>query len=79
LASRLKEINDTIKALTVEKASLETELQSNLSHPRCKIGDVKVQKVNRLGNIDYQSIEVLKTIDLEKYRKPMISYWKFSF
>ena len=33
-----------------------------------------VSKVLRKGNIDYGSIEELKTVDLEKYRKEPISY-----
>lgn len=79
MAVRLMDLDNEIKALNSEKIALQAELQSSLSHPRCKIGAVKMQKVTRIGAIDYDKIEILKTIDLEQYRKPMISYWRFSY
>ena len=78
-ANRLKQIDVAMKELMFEKNELELELKSTLPHPRCKIGDIRIQKVNRQGAIDYEQIEVLRTIDLEKYRKPLITYWRFSF
>jgi hypothetical protein len=34
-------------------------------------------QVNRKGSVDYTSIPGIKSLDLDKYRKPDISYWKF--
>lgn len=79
IASRLKEVNEELESLLSEKESLESQLKSCISHPRTKIGDIKAQKIDRAGNIDYSKIEILKTIDLEQYRKPMVSYWRFSY
>jgi putative phage-type endonuclease len=78
-ANRLKQIDEIMKELLFEKNELESEIKSTLTHPRCKIGDIKIQKISRPGAIDYPQIEVLKTMDLEKYRKPLITYWRFSF
>jgi len=79
MASRLKEINDEIKSLSCEKDQIEAQLKCSLSNSRCKIGEVKVQKIDREGPVDYSKIEILKTIDLEQYRKPMTTYWRFIF
>lgn len=35
-------------------------------------------KLLRRGNVDYNSIPELKQVDLEKYRKPKIEYWRIS-
>lgn len=35
-----------------------------------------LQKVDRKGIIDYKNIPVLKTMDLEEFRKPGSSYWQ---
>jgi putative phage-type endonuclease len=37
---------------------------------------LKLIKSNRRGNIDYSKIEELKSIDLEKYRKPSLETWR---
>ena len=39
---------------------------------------IKLSKIPRKGNIDYSQIEILKSIDLEQYRKPGTEYWKVS-
>ena len=38
----------------------------------------KIEWASRKGNIDYDQIEVLKTVDLEKYRKPSSRYVKLT-
>lgn len=43
---------------------------------RCKIGELKLQKVIRQGTVDYSQIDALKGIDLDKYRKPPIISWR---
>lgn len=37
---------------------------------------VQISQVRRAGNVDYSKIDILKTIDLEQYRKPESVYWK---
>jgi len=44
----------------------------------CKGAGLKTQKITKKGTIDYSSIEQLKNIDLEQYRKPVSTYWKLT-
>jgi hypothetical protein len=39
---------------------------------------VTVQKVTRKGNIEYDKIEELKTVNLDAYRKESSDYWKIT-
>ncbi len=42
------------------------------------VGGVKVTKVFTKGRIDYESIPLLKDVDLEKYRKPGRESWRIN-
>jgi hypothetical protein len=44
----------------------------------CKGFGVSVTKCLKVGNVDYKAIPELKGVDLEKYRKAPIEYWKVS-
>lgn len=77
-AERRRELDLLIEELTLEKIQIEEDLKSNLDHPRCRIGNLRAQKILRKGCIDYDKIEELKGIDREKYRKNPTSYWKFT-
>lgn len=39
---------------------------------------IKITKIVRKGNIDYSAIKELKKIDLNKYRKDPVEFWKIS-
>jgi len=39
---------------------------------------VKLAEIERKGSIDYTAIEILKSIDLEKYRKTGSKFWKIT-
>ena len=41
----------------------------------CEGFGIKVSKHDRLGAIQYDKIKELKSVDLEKYRKPSSEYW----
>lgn len=47
-------------------------------HNRCKIGSLKISKFPQKGRVDYGAIEYLKTIDLDKYRKPNTEVWRIT-
>ncbi len=68
MVSKLREINDQIYCLEMEKEKIRSELI--FDHPRIKIGNMKVQRVLRRGNIQYDKIPELQNLDLEPYRKP---------
>lgn len=60
----------------VEKA--KNDLIELSKGQNCRGLAICLTKVARKGNVDYSQIPELKTIDLEKYRKPMTQYWKIS-
>ena len=37
------------------------------------------EQIQREGSVDYKAIPELKGVDLNKYRKESINYWKLSF
>lgn len=79
LSRRYKQLKERADAIDVElqetRAALIT-LAEEIKHPRCVVGDTRLIRVSKSGSIDYSSVEELKLIDLEKYRKPATSYWK---
>jgi putative phage-type endonuclease len=44
-----------------------------------KAGHVRVQKMCKRGAIEYRQVIELKDVDLEKYRKGSVTYWKLDF
>ena len=74
--ARLKTIRTIQKDLELESKTIETELKTDLTHPRTKIGGAKIQKIVRRGAVDYSKIEFLQTLDLEPYRKQNTEYWE---
>ena len=42
------------------------------------IGNLKLCRIEKKGSIDYEKIELLKTIDLEQYRKPPSVSWRLA-
>ena len=77
-ASRYLELSTSIKEAKEELEALESDLQGFFSHPRNRVGELSASKIVRAGSIDYKSIPELRSVDLEEYRKPPISYWRFS-
>lgn len=53
-------------------------IEANLDHDRVELPRLKVVKVERKGSVDYSKIPELAGLDLEAYRKPASSYWKYT-
>jgi len=76
-AKRLLTVRGMKKELEMEEESLMLDLKSFAHAPIVQIGNLVVQQVTRKGNVDYDSIEELKKIDLESYRKPSSVGFRF--
>lgn len=74
LLSNMKDINDQIKMLDENIYNLDYFKKGN----SFSCGGHTVLKVVRKGSVDYKKIPELEGINLEIYRKPSTSYWKFS-
>lgn len=44
----------------------------------CIGSGVKVQKITKIGSVNYSEIQELQNVDLEKYRKSSTEYWKIA-
>ena len=76
---RLRELELLIDEIETERQDIREELKKDIPHARCKIGNLKIQRILRKGAVDFGSIEELKMVDLENYRKPPIELWRFNF
>lgn len=75
LATQYKEINETIKELEVRKKDLLSDILDLSDEKELALGDMKLSKVERKGNVQYAKIPELAEVDLEQYRGKSSSYW----
>lgn len=75
-ALKWKNINAEIKKLEHELEEVKNQLIFLSDKTNTKGAGLSLCYVSRKGNIDYTAIPELKTIDLEKYRKPTTSSWR---
>lgn len=66
------------KELEEKEKVLTDQLIQMAKGQNCYGAGIKLTKVVRKGNVDYQSIPAFKEIDIEQYRKKPTSYWKFT-
>lgn len=63
-------LNQSITTLKNEMDSIDEKLKNLCIDQDIVIGNLRISKSIRRGSIDYESIEEIKFMDLEKYRKP---------
>ena len=66
---KFKEIHAQKKAIETEYKALEAQIKDMAKHPKVKCAGVSITSYEVAGSIDYKSIESLKDINLEDYRK----------
>ena len=70
-AQRYEELDAQIEELEVYKDETAAELKKLLvHHSNIQVGRVRIRESEYKGAIDYSKISLLKSIDLEPYRKP---------
>lgn len=61
----------------LEKVRAEILLAADMkNHPRLIANDIRFTKITRSGSVDYSKIEILKGLDLNKYRKNPVVSWR---
>lgn len=75
-SNQLIDVKRRIKEAELEERRLKDVLVEMAGGQSTKGGGVKVQKITRRGAVDYKSIDALKSIDLDEYRKPPSVFWK---
>lgn len=76
LLNKWKRVSKKMSALEEEEAALRKNILSKVDHPRMIGAGVRIQKIERVGAIDYKKIEVLQGLDMEKYRKDPVVSWR---
>jgi len=79
MAREYSEITHNIEELQKVQERLKEQICGYATHGRCKIGDLRVTKVMRRGNLDYQKF--LKDKDLkvpDSYRKENSVSWRIA-
>lgn len=75
-ARKWKEAQRDLEIAKIKEKEAKENLLSHTDDGNCFGAGVRCTRIQRQGNIDYNSIPELANLDLDKYRKPSIGYWK---
>lgn len=77
-ASKWRRVKEQLAEYEAKEKELRDEL-INMSQGANAMGNgIKLSKVYRKGQIDYSQVKEVQGIDLEKYRKSGVEFWKIS-
>jgi hypothetical protein len=80
VANSLTSLNEQIKKLEIKRKKLYEQLDSILPHTRNVSGNVKLQKIYRPGQVQWQKIpgvdKILQAVNLDEYRGAGSCYWR---
>lgn len=65
---------EVIKKLEKENEEIKKKYIDRVGRP-ARIGELTLSKVEKRGNVQYESIPALQGVDLEPYRKSPTTYW----
>jgi putative phage-type endonuclease len=77
-ASKWRRIKDQISQYEDKEKELRDELIKMSGGANVMGNGIKLSKIYRKGNIDYSQIPEIQGIDVEKYRKSGVEFWKIS-
>jgi len=69
---------ETLKEWEEREKTLRDQLIDMCDGQSSMGAGVKISKCIKKGNIDYGSIEILKDVNLDAYRKPVSNFWRIS-
>lgn len=75
LAAEYAELSSAIKEMDQRKADILDEIKELSGGRELAIGQMKLSKVERKGNVQYAKIPELSGVDLEQYRGSPSIYW----
>ena len=76
IAHELYMTNLEYKKLAERKEKLTAQLKAACNNTTTFVAPYLFEQSIRKGSVDYAAIDMLKTIDLELYRKPSVTYWE---
>lgn len=77
-ASDWREVQKQLRSLVKTESELREQLVGMCRGQSSSGGGIRVTRTLQKGRIDYSEIEELKNIDLERYRKQPVEYWRIS-
>lgn len=72
------QLTHEIERLEARRELVKEMMLAQCKHPKTWIGHLKLNKITRVGQIDYKSIPEIQYLDLEQYRRPSSEFWKIS-
>lgn len=78
LAKEMADILERKKELELREEAIRGQMIVLAEDKNSIGGGIKMTRVPRQGAIDYKQIDVLRAVDLEKFRKPSMITWRFS-
>ena len=76
LSDRYLFLDEDIKRKEEEKDSIRKHLIQLCADSNCKGNGIKILKTIQRGRVDYDRIDLLKQVDLDKYRKDPTASWR---
>jgi putative phage-type endonuclease len=76
LVEEYKKFDFIEKDAAIRKEALKQQMIEESDSENARGNGITLTKVEKKGNINYQNIPMLKTMDLEEFRKPGTSYWQ---
>jgi len=76
LSNEYRRLDQIEKDASKRKEEIKDMLLQASNMESAKGNGIVLKRVEKKGMVDYQNIPVLKTIDLEEYRKPGTTYWQ---
>lgn len=80
-SERYKQLSNLIDELEMERCKIKIDLTEDLSNPRVRLGDFKIQRVISKGRVDYEKLAKDYQIDdesLDVYRKKPTESWRIT-
>ncbi len=78
IARKAHEVHEVVRHYEKIKKELFDQLRDLSQDQSCQSDEYKFLKIERKGTVDYDSITVLKLINIEKYRKPSTFAYKLT-
>lgn len=75
LVQEYKLLKRQFEEIEAQLEEARARLLEHVKHPRSTCRGIKIIQVERKGNVDYAKIPELKSVDLERYRKPSSTSW----
>lgn len=79
LAKELIDVKEKIKFLQKRESEISERLKQECSYQTTSVDGYTFEKFKRVGNVQYNKIDILKNVNLDSYRSEDVEMWKLSY